>query len=218
MCTVVEHDKSMESMIDNGEEWMEPLLELRQMLKDTQDPEKKDRYRDLKHRNGHVIFWNDRVTYGPYKFEFCKEILSCLLKAQNAVRRNGPDPEISLIHEDEIHEIQKIWRIERGDWKNTAYGLYRDITGQAIEPAKEDLAEFGGMEQEELQKACRVHGVPYELVARSLQVEFGMQYISKRQKAHDAISKILSEEWRDDMSEAVRDAENKRRQISEVYK
>ena len=76
VCTVVERDKSMESMIDNGEEWMEPLLELRQMLKDTQNPEKKNEFRDLKHRNGHVVFWKDKVTYGPYKFEFCKTILS----------------------------------------------------------------------------------------------------------------------------------------------
>ena len=38
--TVVEKDKSMESMIDNGEEWMEPLLEFRDWLKEIRDPEK----------------------------------------------------------------------------------------------------------------------------------------------------------------------------------
>ncbi len=217
VCTVVEHDKSMESLIDNGEEWMEPLLELRQMLKDTQDPAQKNKYRDLKHRNGHVIFWNDRVTYGPYKFEFCKEILENLLKAQNAVRKNGPDPKLALIHDDEIHEIQRIWRVERGDWKNSAYEIYKKITGKDITASKEDLGAFGNVEQTELEASCNKHGMPYELLSRALQVEFDMQGISRRQKVHDSLSKILSEEWRDDMKEAVHDASEKKRKIKEIF-
>ena len=217
VCTVVERDKSMESMIDNGEEWMEPLLELRQMLKDTQDPAKKNMYRDLKHRNGHIIFWKDRITYGPYKFKFCKKIFENLLKAQNTVRKNGPDPQITLIHEDEIHEIQRIWRIERGDWKNSAYEIYKRITGNDISVSTEDLGAFGDIEQAELEESCSKHGMPYELLARSLHMEFDMQGITRRQKIHDALSKILSEEWRDDMDEAVRDAGEKKRKIAEVY-
>ena len=217
VCTVVEHDKSMASLIDNGEEWMEPLLELRQMLKDTQDPEKKSLYRDVKHRNGRVIFWNDRLAYGPYKFEFCKKILASLLEAQNAVRKNGPDPNITLIHEDELHEIQRIWRVERGDWGNSAYALHHSITGVDIEPAKGDLGAFGGMEEEELVRACDEHSMPYELLARSLQLEFDMQGMTRRQKVHGELSKILSEEWRDDMSEAVADAAEKKRKVKAVY-
>ena len=217
VCTVVEHDKSMASLIDNGEEWMEPLLELRQMLKDTQDPEKKNLYRDIKHRNGRVIFWNDRLAYGPYKFEFCKRILAGLLEAQNAVRKNGPDPEIALIHEDEIHEIQRLWRVERGDWSNSAYALYREITGTDIAPGKEDLGAFGGIEQQELARACSEHGMPYELLARSLQLEFDMQGMTRRQKVHGSLSKILSEEWGDDMSEAVAAAAEKKRKMEAVY-
>ena len=217
VCTVVERDKSMESLIDNGEDWMEPLLELRQMLKDTQDPERKKEFRDLKHRNGHVIFWNDKVTYGPYKFEFCKKIFENLLEAQNAVRKNGPDPEIALIHDDEIHEIQRIWRVERGDWRNSAYEIYKRITGQDIQASKEDLGAFGDIEQAELEESCRKHGMPYELLARALQVEFDMQGISRRQKVHDSLSKILSEEWRDDMADAVKDAGEKKQKIKEIY-
>ena len=217
VCTVVEHDRSMESMIDNGEEWMEPLLELRQMLKDTQNPEKKFKYRDLKHRNGQVIFWNDRLTYGPYKLEFCKKILENLLQAQNSVQKNGPDPEIRLIHDDEIHEIQRIWRVEHGDWKNSVYEMYRRITGHNIEANKEDLGAFGNIEQTELENACKQHDIQYDLLARVLQVEFDMQGISKRQKVHNEISKILSEEWRNDMTEAVKDAAQRKQTIKEIY-
>ena len=214
VCTVVDRDRSMESMIDNGEEWMEPLLELRQMLKDTQDPEKKAEFRDLKHRNGRIVFWNDRATYGPYKFDFCIDILTALLKAQESVRKQVPD--IFLIHDDEIHEIQRIWRVEHGDWKNTAYSLYRGITKRDIEPPAEDLGAFSVAEQRELEEACRLHGLPYELVARLLQAEFDMQGVERRQKVHDRIAKILAEEWRSDMSEAVTEAADRRRAMREV--
>ena len=35
-CTVVSKDKSMEAMIDNGEDWMMPMLEFRDFLASTQ--------------------------------------------------------------------------------------------------------------------------------------------------------------------------------------
>ena len=38
VCTVVTKDKSMEAMIENGEEWLEPMLEYRDLLASTQDP------------------------------------------------------------------------------------------------------------------------------------------------------------------------------------
>lgn len=217
VCTVVEHDRSMESMIDNGEEWMEPLLELRQMLKDTQDPEKKNEFRDLKHRNGHIIFWKGRVTYGPYKLEFRKTILEKLLKAQNSVRKNGPDPNISLIHDDEVHEIQRMWRVEHGDWKNSAYDIYQKITGQKITIKNDDLGAFGSIEQDELALACNQYDVPYDLVARSLQAEFDMQGMTRRQKIHTYLEKLLSEEWQDDRLAAVSDAEKRRDKLKQVY-
>ena len=154
VCTVVSEDKSMTNMIDNGETWMEPLLELRQDLKDTQDPEIKKKVRDVKHRNGKIIFWKDRLAMGPYTMEFCQNYLKKLLTAQNEVRKNGPDPKINLITLDEIHEIQKIWRIERGDWKNSAYTIYEEITNEKIDTPLEDLGILGVTEQEELEKIC----------------------------------------------------------------
>ncbi|MCH7560013.1 MAG: DNA phosphorothioation system sulfurtransferase DndC, partial [Thaumarchaeota archaeon] len=109
VCTVVDRDKSMENLIDSGEDWMEPLLELRQELKDTQDPEKKLEIRDFKRRTGNVTFYTDgteKITPGPYKIDWRKDFLKKLLVAQNSIRKNGPDPEMSLILEDELHEIQ----------------------------------------------------------------------------------------------------------------
>lgn len=53
-CTVVTKDRAMESLIQNGEEWMSPLLEFRNKLAATNVPKDKDEYRNFKRRTGRV--------------------------------------------------------------------------------------------------------------------------------------------------------------------
>ena len=199
VCTVVEKDKSMEGLIDSGEDWMEPLLELRQDLKDTQDPEKKLEIRDFKRRTGQVTFQTDgteKITPGPYKIEFRKDFLKKLLLAQNSVQKNGPDPKMRLILEEELHEIQRIWRMEQGDWENSVYQIYEDVTGEAISPVQEDIGGFSNVEQEILNKVCESNDVPKLLVSKLLHAEFDSQGMTRHSKVFTKIGKILSEEWR----------------------
>jgi len=199
VCTVVDRDKSMENLIDSGEDWMEPLLELRQELKDTQDPEKKLEIRDFKRRDGKVTFFSDgteRITPGPYKIGFRKEFLRKLLRAQNSVRKNGPDPKMSLILEEELHEIQRIWRMEQGDWENSVYQIFEEITGESISPLQEDLGGFSNVEQEILDQVCMNNSVPKLLVSKLLHAEFDSQGMTRHSKVFTKIGKILSEEWR----------------------
>ena len=96
----------MEALIDSGEEWMEPLLEIRDYLSSTQEPSIKKEVREFKRRMGFIsiknMYLKDRVKFenkegedlfsrGPYKLEICKKILSMVLKAQIKVRKSGPD-------------------------------------------------------------------------------------------------------------------------------
>ena len=199
VCTVVDKDKSMENLIDSGEDWMQPLLELRQELKDTQDPEKKLEIREFKRRDGKVMFYTDgteKITPGPYKIDFRKDFLRKLLEAQNSVRKNGPDPKMSLILEEELHEIQRIWRMEQGDWENSVYQIYEKITGQKISPVQEDLGGFSKVEQEILDDVCNKNNVPKLLVSKLLHAEFDSQGMTRHSKVFTKIGKILSEEWR----------------------
>ena len=199
VCTVVDKDKSMENLIDSGEDWMEPLLELRQDLKDTQDPEKKLEIRDFKRRDGKVSFQTDgteKIIPGPYKIGFRKEFLKKLLLAQNSVRKNGPNAKMSLILEEELHEIQRIWRMEQGDWENSVYQIYEEITGETISPLQEDLGGFSNVEQEILDQVCEKNDVPKLLVSKLLHAEFASQGMTRHSKVFTKIGKILSEEWR----------------------
>ena len=207
-CTVVDRDKSMDSFMEGGEDWLEPLIDLRTELKETQDPEVRVKVREKKRRHGKVELVSDGTdqhTPGPYTLDFCKQFLEKLLKAQLRVRKEGPDPEMNLILDEEIHEIQRIWRMERGDWQNTAYQIYEKVTGKKLEQVKEDLGGFGQTEQELLQEVCQKHNISQVLISNLLNAEFETQGITRRSKVHGKIKKILSKEWREDFDEVMQD-------------
>lgn len=238
-CTVVDKDTSLKNTVENGEEWMYPLLELRQELKDTQDPETRRRVRGFKRRTGQMKLVEEvrRKSFqekieksrlergqkrpdkpdpyevlvpGPYTMEFRVQFLEKLLSAQNQIRRDGPDPAISLILDEEIHEIQKIWRMEQGDWRNTAYDTYERVTGRRLDTAQDDAGGFGGMEQRILEDACSQTGVPAQLVSRLLNTEHGHQGMTRHSRIFPEINRILSEEWRESLDEIVEDLQKGR--------
>ena len=214
-CTVVEKDKALTSMIEGGEDWMEPLAELRAELKETQDPEKRVQVREIKRRHGRVELFSDgsdQHTPGPYTMDFCKQFLEKLLRAQVQVRKEGPDPKMTLIHDDELHEIQRIWRMERGDWQNSVYEIYHKVTGEKLEAIKEDLGGFGNMEQKLLQEICVKHSVPAVLVSKLLHAEFESQSMTRHSKIYAKIDKYLTEEWREDLGEIINDLRDERQE------
>src|SRR6185437_5370779 len=131
-CTVVERDRTMEAMIENGEEWMAPMLDFRDWLVTTQDPAQKRGIRDIRRRDGRVHFWGeqkDKVIWGPYKFIFRQEILRRILRAQCSVQGTGPDRDMALITMAELEEIRRIWRIECADWEDTLPKIWESEVG-----------------------------------------------------------------------------------------
>lgn len=97
VCTVVKQDKSMQALIDNGEEWMEPMVEFRDMLVTYRnDPS----WRETKRRN-------DQEGMGPYTPEKRAYMLEKLLAAQKLVREE--EPEMTLINYQELVAIQVTW-------------------------------------------------------------------------------------------------------------
>jgi DNA sulfur modification protein DndC len=206
-CTVVTRDKSMEAMIDSGEEWMLPLLEFRDWLTETQDPAKKHLYRRHKRRTGEVLVigktHDDKpirgiknidlyiketgeeikegmIVRGPYELWFRQEMLRRLLGVQAAVRANGPDPKQTLITEAELHEIRRLWRTEEYDWADSLPAI--------------------------LDQLCETHELPVKLVAGLLEEERQMQGMHRRSGIFQRLDTVLGEEWRDE--ESIRQAYN----------
>ena len=233
-CTVVDKDTSLKNTIENGEEWMQPLLELRQELKDTQDPETRRKVRGLKRRIGQMKLVDEMrqrsfqekieksraekkqsdvgkidpyeaLVPGPYTMEFRTQFLEKLLRAQEQIQKDGPDPTACLILNDEVREIQRIWRMEQGDWRNTAYSIYEKVVGVKFDDTPDDSSGFGEVEQDILEDICSKVGVPPQLVSRLLNTELEHYGMSKHAKIFPKINNILAEEWREDLGEIIED-------------
>lgn len=200
VCTVVERDRAMEAMIDSGEEWLTPLLEFRDLLSETQDPERKHQVRDFRRRGGQINFIGntDRIMRGPYTLEFCRELLRKLLETQREVANEAPVGEAPiLIQKAELHEIRRLWRTERGDWPDSVPRIVRESLGKDLDWVKEDAVSFDGDDGKLLAEICSEHDVPTDLVMRLLDVERASHGLKRRHAVHTRIEDVFNLEWRD---------------------
>jgi DNA sulfur modification protein DndC len=210
-CTVVSEDKAMQNMIDEGDEWMEPLLEFRDFLKSTQDPDMKPSYRQVKGRqHGNVktkTNGDNGIIPRAHKFDFCKDLLRKLLETQKKVNEQLPeDEDMDLIQEEELREIRRLWREERADWEDSVPKIYREIMGEDIGWVQDDYGAFGETEATLLKEIASEHDVPPELVQRLLDTELQHHGMKRRASIYNEIDKVMREDWRP-MDEIVAEIE-----------
>ncbi len=151
-CTVVNKDKSMEGLIDNGEEWMQPLADIRNFLIETRDnPEK---YRQKERRNGTI----SENLWGPYLFETRVEILKRILLAQKAIEKTEG---IELITHQEMVLIQYHW-FRDSFFKTKVSQVYNRIFQTQIDMSKQE--EKLKQEADLLKKSCKQEPKDVELI------------------------------------------------------
>ena len=142
VCTVVKRDKSMEGLIENGEDWMEPLVAFRDMVvKYRNDPE----WRETKRRNGQV----GEGIVGPYTEAKRAYMLEKLLLAQKQVRKH--DPELTLINYQELVAIQVTWHRDSLFTFNVAE-IFNKVNG--TDYAGNEFDDKSIFEKNALQESC----------------------------------------------------------------
>jgi len=197
VCTVASRDTSMEAMIDNGEEWMEPLLEFRDWLMVTIDPARKREFRDIKGRDGRVVIKKDGMpAVRTYKLDTSRQMLEKVLRIQQQIRRNGPDPQATLIEEAELHEIRRLWRTERQDWEDSVPRIFREVSGYDLDWPVDDNGHFDDEEKKLLGGICEENEVPFDLIARMLEEERRANGMARRAGIQKKLERVLAEEWR----------------------
>lgn len=95
VCTVVDRDKSMENLIENGDKWMKELLSFRDWLCSIRQQTNQYVPKQLE----------SEVKFGPFLLKTRERILNRLLNIQKHLSAK-------LISDDEIHYIQKLLKIE----------------------------------------------------------------------------------------------------------
>src|SRR5574340_941064 len=197
VCTVVERDKSMEAMVENGEEWLEPMLEYRDLLESTQNPSVKHQLRELKRRNGQVQMKDDgTIIPGPYKRDVRKDLLKRLLEVQKQIRRSGPNPDEELIRFDELEQIRRLWRTENQDWEDSVPRIYREVMGEDLPWSTDEHPGFTSEDKTLLDSIANQYQVPSNLVAKLIDIERAHHGMSRRAAIHQKISAAFDEDWR----------------------
>ncbi|MGL4206355.1 MAG: DNA phosphorothioation system sulfurtransferase DndC [Aeromonadaceae bacterium] len=204
-CTVVTKDRAMESLIQNGEDWMLPLLKFRDLLAKTTDPEQKDTYRNYKRRTGKVSYQyakegediasERKHVPGPYWLKYRQQWLRELLSMEKALNEQGHS--ITLITEPELHEIRQQWLKDPNepDWQDSLPKIYRDVYTQDLNWVIDDQSRFDASDAELLDKLTAHYEVEPEMVMKLIELEISLEGLSKRQGIFDKIGSILKQDW-----------------------
>ncbi|MBY6197364.1 DNA phosphorothioation system sulfurtransferase DndC [Vibrio hangzhouensis] len=96
-CTVVTKDRAMESLIQNGEEWMRPLLDFRNKLAETNIRSNKDIFRNFKRRTGKV---HNQTSKLDKEIQSPEQVIEYIRKA--SMLRNAEDVELKELKSIEL--------------------------------------------------------------------------------------------------------------------
>lgn len=161
VCTVVKRDKSMEALVDNGEEWMEPLVEFRDMLFDTRN------LRDWRQtwRRQQTEEDANEDNWGPYLPDKRAHILRELLKAQKEVQEE--DPNLILINYQELVAIQVTWHRD-SIFDFSVADIYNSIYN--TEMKNEDFSDGHVFEKDLLKDVCD-DSDDFKLISELLEIQ-----------------------------------------------
>ncbi|MGN8056025.1 DNA phosphorothioation system sulfurtransferase DndC [Pedobacter sp. 22163] len=159
VCTVVKKDKSMAALIDNGEEWMEPLADFRDMLQENRNNRE---WRDTKRRGSYI---ENPDGWGPYLEEKRAYMLKVLLEAQKEVQKT--EPELVLINSQELVGIQVTWHRD-SLFRFSVADIYNEVYGTNLQAHDFDVKDV--FEKDTL-KEVFVDETDYNLINELLEVQ-----------------------------------------------
>jgi len=174
VCTVVEQDKSIQGFIENGETWLEPMAEFRNMI-----------LRMREDRKNHRVVDKSRIGgYGPFKPGSRQSILKELFKVEKAMFEKYKQ---RIIRFEELLAIQTIWN--RQGIKNTSVkNIWNNVYGiNQISPVKDFDEELL------LVELCKKNNVPYQMIKNMLIDERDMSKYTRRKNIFIRLEKHLDE-------------------------
>lgn len=154
VCTVVSKDKSMQALVDNGEEHLTSLMDIRNWLVDNRG--------DDQYRTG--ILRNGGKGKGPYNIQTREFLLTQLLNAEKISKEK-------LITNQELKAIQIIW--DRDGYNKNVYETYYKVYNKIINQG-ESMSKQNQIKQDQKDKIaslCKKHSVDAEPILKLLTKE-----------------------------------------------
>lgn len=155
-CTVVKKDKSMSALIDNGQHWMQPLLDFRNSLVTNRNlSENRSRTR----RNGSLAVDEHGHHQGNYNASYRARMLKELLEIQQQVQQERPH--ITLITNQELIAIQVLWNRDLIFDFNVG-NIYKEIYNKDI--PTNNIKSLDETERRLLKEICKEEPSYYHLI------------------------------------------------------
>ena len=162
-CTVVKEDKSMTALIENGENWMAPLLTFRNELVEGRNISEN---RSSTRRNGAKAVDEDGHHFGNYEASYRAQLLRKLLNVQKGVQETKPH--INLITNQELIAIQVIWNRD-GEFDYNVSDIYKEIYDREL--STNNMKSLGKMERRILKEVCENSNEYYNLIDQLISLQ-----------------------------------------------
>jgi DNA sulfur modification protein DndC len=203
VCTLVDQDRSMQAMIANDEdkEWMQPLLELRDVL-----AQRPDRHlRDYRRLSGAVQLHGERLIPGPYKQSVREALLRRVLETETWIRENGPAHvrHLQLISLEELIEIRRIWVIDKHEMEDSLPRIYQEVRGEPFPVSLDECLLFGAPEMALLREVCGPDEQAYERLRALLDIEWRQQASMRRAGVFEALERAYRRSFFEDEADAT---------------
>lgn len=181
VCTVVKEDKSMTALIENGLQWLSPLLKVRNEMHVERNTKTN---RMPKRRNG-----TDAINgMGPYTPKYRVSLLERVLKAQKEIQIGKPH--VELITNQELVAIQTIWyrdlifNYKVSSIYHTAYNSQIDMEQKNKKQEKE---------LELLKESCEKNPEDFDLIQDLLLLQKNKSLLNKKRGLKNDIENKIEE-------------------------
>lgn len=182
-CTVVKNDKSMNSLVSNGRNWMQPLLDFRNRLVEVRNlPEN----RMDRRRNGQQAINEEGENNGTYTIDYRYRILKDLLKVQREVQKERPD--VVLINNQELIAIQVIWNRDLY-FDHTVGEIYKEIFGKDI--STNNIKTLDHTEKRIIREVCEDDLDYYNLIGNLISLQESKTLLITKYGLHNDIERRI---------------------------
>lgn len=182
-CTVVKRDKSMSALIDNGQEWMRPLLNYRDKLYSERNDQDK---RSEIGRNGNEAVTEDGRNIGPYRPWYRAHLLKELLVLQKKVQR--VKPHVTLITNQELIAIQVTWNRDMIFDQNVG-DIYRTVYDKEISTS--NINSLSQTENRILQEVCKDDMSYYSLIDNLISIQETKNLMLSKYGLHNDVERRI---------------------------
>ncbi|RDV23908.1 DNA phosphorothioation system sulfurtransferase DndC [Alteromonas aestuariivivens] len=224
-CTVVTKDRAMESLVQNGETWMLPLLKFRNILSRSTSPKLKKKYRNHIRRDGRLAFktlredgekiLTDDYTTGPYKLKYRKLAMKLLLTTQKQLSAKQKD--LELITVPELYAVRHEWLNDPNepDWDDELPMIFREIFGFDLDWTVDDTNQFSQQESALLSEVAPQHGISPQMLKKLIDLEVSMSGLTRRVGIFNKIGRLIQQDW-DSAEEIIKENKhNRQKQINQ---